>query len=114
MVIVDSIQPRWDIDEYVMINWMLVWFKAMRLPMIVDDIEINMIVNKPELSKLSIRSGASFCHVSIINNVVQAIFLVTLGSQKCKGAPPIFKTKDIIIIILRGLFVNIEYHDRVW
>lgn len=63
--------------------------------------------------RLNIKRGASFCQVSIINRILQDICLAILGTQKCKGAPPNFKTKDKMIISLNISLVNIEYHDRV-
>jgi len=92
---------------------MLVWFRAIILPTIVEAIEINIIIIRFELMRLNIKRGASFCQVSIINRILQDICLAILGTQKCKGAPPNFKTKDRIIISLNISLVNIEYHDRV-
>lgn len=66
-----------------------------------------------ELISLNIRRGASFCQVSIINKILQDICLAILGTQKCRGAPPNFKTRDKMIISLNISLVNIEYHERV-
>lgn len=79
----------------------------------VDAIEINMISIRLELTILSMRRGASFCHVSIMNRILQDICLAILGTQKCKGAPPNFNTRDKIIRRLNILLVNIEYQERV-
>jgi len=42
--IIDNIHPRWEIDEYVIISWILVWLRAIILPIIVEVIEI--IINE--------------------------------------------------------------------
>ena len=65
-----------------------------------------------EFKSLNINNGANFCQVRSKNRILQDIFFVILGNQKCIGAPPIFNTKAKIINKDILLFVNIEYHVR--
>lgn len=100
-------------EEYVIINWILVWFSAIILPIIVDITDISSIINRLEFINLNISKGASFCHVSIKNRILHVICLVILGSQKWRGAPPNFKIRDIIIVSVIILLLNIEYQDKL-
>lgn len=71
------------------------------------------IICRPELNRLNISKGANFCHVRRINKIIQDIFLLILGNQKCIGAPPNLRIKDNIIKIIMLLSINIEYHDKL-
>lgn len=75
-----------------------------------DSNEIKIIVLILVI-KVIINSGAIFCHVKIKNRINQVICLVKFGNQKCKGAPPSFKIKDINIKEDKILWLNIEYQD---
>lgn len=85
----------------------------MILPVMVERIEISMITERLEFIRLSISKGATFCQVRIRNKVIQAIFFVILGSQKWRGAPPSFKTKERIIKTVTKLLENMEYQDKL-
>lgn len=110
--IIDVIQPKWEIEEYVIINCKLVWLSAIILPINVDNIEIIIIKVKLELTKLSINKGANFCHVSNINRILHDICFLILGNQKCIGAPPSLSTKDKRIKLVT-ILLNMVYHDKL-
>lgn len=82
----------------------------MILPNNVDNNEIKIKIFM-FLINVNINSGAIFCQVKIKNKINHVICLVILGNQKCNGAPPNFKIKDISNIVDKNLWLNIEYQD---
>jgi len=85
------------IDEKAIIFFKLVWLNPPMAP-IKDDITINIRIKILNFEINDSRIiGVIFCHVIIIIHLGQVRPSITLGSQKWRGAAPIFNINAPII-----------------
>lgn len=89
----DNIQALCEMEEYVKIIFIEIWFKPPRAP-VKDDKIIKTTKNKFFNEHKRIR-GATFCHENKIRAWIQDKLEITCGNQKCRGAKPVFSPKAI-------------------
>lgn len=97
-IIALNIQPRWLIEENVIIFRNEVWFNPPKEPIIADKIIVILKRILKLKYEINIR-GAIFCQVIKVNELIQVKPSITVGNQKWKGAAPLFNNKAEKIII---------------
>lgn len=104
------IHPKWPIEEYARRARRCVWFRPPRPPIKVLMMAIVIIIlfDKGEVIEIIINSGAIFCHVARIAQLIHLILDIIWGSQKWKGAAPIFTISAKINIYIIKLGEKIE------
>jgi len=109
----DKSHPVWRIEEYTRIFLIKIWLIAPKAPTKHLVIIINLI--KLFLIYRIKIIGAIFCQVKISKIWIHLAVWITWGSQKWKGAAPIFRerTKRIIILIIKIEFVELKLNIRI-
>lgn len=95
------IHPICVIDEYAIIDLILLWFIPIVPPIIeLIDAKIIMIFGVQHDCKINAKivSGPSFCHVDKKRQFIHEIDVITDGNQKWHGAIPNFSKRAEIVI----------------